>query len=107
MTTPPVVVDAHGHTLDLAFHVGQPLNAALGGTTDVPLILGGNFVRVFAQVVLRPRPPQSPGLEPGAARLWRRRGRAPTVAMGEVPHVRSGVRGQALRAGVRGNRSRR
>jgi len=39
--TAPVVVDAHGHTLDLAFHVGRPLNAALGGTTDVPLMRAG------------------------------------------------------------------
>ena len=37
----PVVVDAHGHTLDLAFHVGRPLNASLGGTTDVPLMRAG------------------------------------------------------------------
>ena len=41
MNTPPVVVDAHGHSLDLAFHVGKPLNAALGGTTDVPLMRQG------------------------------------------------------------------
>jgi membrane dipeptidase len=37
----PVVVDAHGHTLDLAFHVARPLNAPLGGTTDVPLMRVG------------------------------------------------------------------
>ena len=29
-------MDVHGHTLDLAFHTSKPLNAALGGTTDVP-----------------------------------------------------------------------
>lgn len=37
----PVVVDVHGHTLDLAFHVGRPLGAPLGGTTDVPLMRQG------------------------------------------------------------------
>ena len=41
MNGPAVVVDGHGHTLDLAFHVGRPLNAALGGTTDVPQMRAG------------------------------------------------------------------
>lgn len=35
------VIDAHGHTLDLAVHVGRPLNAPLDGTTDVPLMRAG------------------------------------------------------------------
>jgi microsomal dipeptidase-like Zn-dependent dipeptidase len=38
---PTPVVDAHGHTLDLAFHTGRPLNADLGGTTDVPQMRAG------------------------------------------------------------------
>lgn len=38
---PTPVVDIHGHTLDLAFHTGRPLNAALGGTTDVPQMRAG------------------------------------------------------------------
>ena len=35
------VVDAHGHTLDLAFKVGRPLHQSLGGLTDVPLMRAG------------------------------------------------------------------
>ena len=34
-------MDVHGHTLDLAFHTGQPLNDPLGGTTDVPQMRAG------------------------------------------------------------------
>jgi membrane dipeptidase len=36
-----VVVDIHGHTLDLAFHTGRRLTEPLGGTTDVPLMRAG------------------------------------------------------------------
>ena len=36
-----VVVDVHGHTLDLAFHVGRRLTQPLGGTTDVPQMRAG------------------------------------------------------------------
>ena len=36
-----VVVDLHGHTLDLAFHVGRRLTEPLGGTTDVPQMRAG------------------------------------------------------------------
>jgi membrane dipeptidase len=39
VTTP--VVDVHGHTLDLAFFTGRPLNGPLGGTTDVPQMHAG------------------------------------------------------------------
>jgi membrane dipeptidase len=38
---PPVVVDLHGHTLDLAYHVGRALTEPLGGTTDVQLMRAG------------------------------------------------------------------
>ena len=38
-TTP--IVDAHGHTLDLAFKGGHPLHQGLGGLTDVPLMRAG------------------------------------------------------------------
>jgi membrane dipeptidase len=36
-----VLVDIHGHTLDLAFHTGRGLAEPLGGTTDVPLMRAG------------------------------------------------------------------
>ena len=35
------VVDAHGHTLDLAFKLGRDLHRGLGGLTDVPLMRAG------------------------------------------------------------------
>jgi uncharacterized protein len=35
------IVDAHGHTLDLAFKSNQRLHHALGGLTDVPLMRAG------------------------------------------------------------------
>jgi membrane dipeptidase len=41
MTGAVPVVDIHGHTLDLAFHTRRGLAAALGGTTDVPLMRAG------------------------------------------------------------------
>ena len=37
----PLVVDAHGHTLDLAFKSGRNLHRSLGGLTDVPLMRAG------------------------------------------------------------------
>jgi membrane dipeptidase len=36
-----IVVDGHGHALDLAFHRGQPLDAVLDGTTDIPKLRAG------------------------------------------------------------------
>jgi membrane dipeptidase len=36
-----VIVDVHGHALDLAFRSAAPLNAPLGGTTDIPLLRAG------------------------------------------------------------------
>ena len=35
------VIDIHGHTLDLAYRSGRPLNASLGGVTDIPLMRAG------------------------------------------------------------------
>lgn len=35
------IVDAHGHTLDLAFKSGRKLHEGLGGLTDVPLMRAG------------------------------------------------------------------
>ena len=35
------VIDAHGHTLDLAFKLQRNLHQDLGGLTDVPLMLAG------------------------------------------------------------------
>ena len=37
------IIDAHGHTLDLAFQTKRPLHHALGGLTDVPLLRAGGF----------------------------------------------------------------
>lgn len=37
----PVVVDIHGHMLDVAFRNRRPLQAALGGNTDVPSMRRG------------------------------------------------------------------
>ena len=37
------IIDAHGHTLDLAFQTKQHLHHALGGLTDVPLLRAGDF----------------------------------------------------------------
>lgn len=34
-------IDVHGHLLDLAYRKGRPLNAPLGGDTDVPLMRRG------------------------------------------------------------------
>jgi membrane dipeptidase len=36
-----VIIDVHGHTLDLAYHRGLPLHGSLGGATDVPLMRRG------------------------------------------------------------------
>ena len=36
-----VIVDVHGHFLDLGFRSGLPLNASLGGVTDVPMLQAG------------------------------------------------------------------
>ena len=36
-----MIVDVHGHLLDLAYRSGRPLNASLGGVTDVPLLRAG------------------------------------------------------------------
>jgi hypothetical protein len=36
-----VIVDVHGHFLDLGFRSGLPLNASLGGVTDVPMLRAG------------------------------------------------------------------
>ena len=35
------IIDAHGHTLDLAFKSGRKLHQGLGGLTDVPLMCAG------------------------------------------------------------------
>ena len=35
------IIDAHGHTLDLAFKSGSKLHQDLGGLTDVPLMRAG------------------------------------------------------------------
>ena len=37
----PLVIDAHGHTLDLAFETQAALHADLGGRTDLPLMRAG------------------------------------------------------------------
>lgn len=37
------IIDAHGHTLDLAFQTQRHLHHALGGLTDVPLLRTGGF----------------------------------------------------------------
>ena len=39
LTSP--IIDAHGHTLDLAFKSGRKLHQGLGGLTDVPLMRAG------------------------------------------------------------------
>ena len=36
-----MVFDVHGHALDLAFRRGLPLDASLGGVTDVPMLQAG------------------------------------------------------------------
>ncbi|MEX0724803.1 MAG: membrane dipeptidase [Planctomycetaceae bacterium] len=36
-----MLIDIHGHLLDLAFRTGKPLNASLDGNTDVPLLRQG------------------------------------------------------------------
>lgn len=36
-----MLIDIHGHLLDLAFRTGEPLNASLDGNTDVPLLRQG------------------------------------------------------------------
>lgn len=38
------IIDAHGHTLDLAFESQQHLHRRLGGLTDVPLMRSGGVV---------------------------------------------------------------
>ena len=40
-TTPSPIIDAHGHTLDLAFKTERDLHRELGGLTDVPLMRAG------------------------------------------------------------------
>ena len=42
-----IIIDAHGHTLDLAYRTGKRLHHPLGGLTDVPLMRAGG---VTAQV---------------------------------------------------------
>ena len=36
-----MIIDVHGHTLDLAYRRGRPLASSLGGATDVPLMRRG------------------------------------------------------------------
>ncbi len=36
-----MIVDVHGHLLDLAYHTGKPLHAVLEGNTDVPKLRQG------------------------------------------------------------------
>ncbi len=44
-----MIIDVHGHTLDLAYRSGHRLNAPMGGNTDIPLMrLGGVTAQLCA-----------------------------------------------------------
>ncbi len=91
---PWTVIDAHGHSLDLAFRRGGRLDAPLLGTTDIPMLrAGGVTVQLTRDVHARhralgaARPLRRESARCGApnARLPPRRARRPGRAFGR-PH---------------------